>query len=100
MLGWGLAVFGISLLLVVLDFLLSLLLVAVPVVPEVITAAVDTSFLAFSTIVLAILYESQRLRTLAGAVVPSPPVTYPRDADGPLEPPPPPPSPPSDPWAG
>jgi hypothetical protein len=100
MLGWGLAVFGISLLLVVLDFLVSLLLAAVPVAPEVITAAVDTSFLAFSTIVLAILYESQRLRALAGAVVPSPPVTYPRDADGPLEPPPPPPPPPSDPWTG
>ena len=100
MLGWGLAVFGISLLLVVADFLVALLLVAVPVVPGIITAAIDTSFAAFSAIVLAILYESQRLRTLAGAVVPPPPVTYPSDADGPLEPPPPPPPPPSDPWAG
>lgn len=100
MLGWGLAVFGISLLLAALDLLVSLLLVAVPVVPEVLTAAVYTSFLAFSTIVLAILYESQRLRALAGAVVPPPQVSYPSDADGPLEPPPPPPAPPSDPWAG
>lgn len=99
MLGWGLAVLGISLLLVAADFLVSLVL-AVPVVPNVITAAIDTSFGAFSAIVLAILYESQRLRTLAEALVPSPPVTYPSDADGPLEPPPPPPSPPSDPWAG
>ena len=65
-----------------------------------ITAALDTSFAAFSAIVLAILYESQRLRTLAGTVVPSPPATYPSDADGPLEPPPPPTSTPSDPWAG
>lgn len=100
MLGWGLAVLGISLLLVAADLLVSLILVAVPVVPNVITAAIDTSFQAFSVIVLAILYESQRLRTLAGAVVPSPPVAYPSDADGPLEPPPPPPAPPSDPWAG
>ncbi len=100
MLGWGLAVFGISLLLVAADFLIALLLVAVPVLPGVITAAIDTSFAAFSAIVLAILYESQRLRMLAGDVVPSPPVTYPSDADGPLEPPPPPPAPPPDPWAG
>ena len=99
MLGWGLAVFGISLLLVAAGLLVSLLLLAVPVVPGVITSAIDTSFAAFSAIVLAILYESQRLRTLAGAMVPSAPVTYPGDADGPLEPPPPPPSPPSDPWA-
>ena len=100
MLGWGLAVLGISLLLVAADLLVSLVLVAVPVVPGVITSAIDMSFQAFSAIVLAILYESQRLRTLAGTVVPSPPVTYPSDADGPLEPPPPPPAPPSDPWAG
>jgi hypothetical protein len=100
MLGWGLAVFGISLLLVAADLLVSLVLVAVPVVPGMITSAIDTSFAAFSAIVLAILYESQRLRTLAGAVVPTPPVTYPSDADGPLDPPPPPPAPPSDPWAG
>ena len=100
MLGWGLAVLGISLLLVATDFLVSLVLVAVPVVPGVITSAIDTSFAAFSAIVLAILYESQRWRTLAGAVVPAPPLTYPSDADGPLEPPPPPPAPPSDPWAG
>lgn len=100
MLGWGLAVLGISLLLVAVDLLVSLVLVAVPVVPGVITSAIDTSFAAFSAIVLAILYESQRLRTLAGAAVATPPVTYPSDADGPLEPPPPPPAPPSDPWAG
>jgi hypothetical protein len=100
MLGWGLAVFGISLLLVAAGLLVSLLLLAVPVVPGVITSAIDTSFAAFSAIVLAILYESQRLRTLAVSGVPSPPVAYPSDADGPLEPPPPPPSPPSDPWAG
>jgi hypothetical protein len=100
MLGWGLAVLGISLLLVAADFLVALLLVAVPVVPGVITSAIDTSFAAFSVIVLAILYESQRLRTLAGAAVPTPPVTYPSDADGPLEPPPPPPASPPDPWTG
>lgn len=100
MLGWGLAVLGISLLLAVADFLVSLVLLAVPIVPNVITAAIDTSFAAFSAIVLAILYESQRLRMIAGTVVPSLPVTYPSDADGPLEPPPPPPAPPPDPWAG
>jgi hypothetical protein len=100
MLGWGLAVFGISLLLAAADFVVSLLLLAVPVVPGVITAAIDMSFAAFSAIVLAILYESQRLRMLAGSGVTSPPVAYPSDADGPLEPPPPPPSSPSDPWAG
>jgi hypothetical protein len=100
MLGWGLAVLGISLLLAAADFMVSAVMVAVPVVPAVITSAIDTSFAAFSAIVLAILYESQRLRSLAGAVVPSPPVGYPSDADGPLEPPPPPPAPPPDPWAG
>ena len=99
LLGWGLAVLGISLLLAAADLLVSLVLLAVPVVPNVITAAIDTSFQAFSAIVLAILYESQRLRVLAGTVVPSPPVPYPSDADGPLEPPPPP-TPPADPWAG
>ena len=97
----GSAVFGISLLLLAAGLLVSLLLLAVPVVPgRDQRSAIDTSFAAFSAIVLAVLYESQRLRTLAGAVVPSAPVTYPGDADGPLEPPPPPPSPPSDPWAG
>lgn len=100
MLGWGVAVFGLSLLLVVADFLVALLLLAVPVLPGMLTAAIDTSFAAFSAIVLAILYESQRLRALAGAIVPPPPATYPSDADGPLEPPPPPSSGPSDPWAG
>ena len=103
-LGWGAAMFGLSLVVGIVVGIATGALAVMPGpmagIPAAVGSLVQTAFGAFAVIMTAILYESQRLRTLARAVVPSAPVTSTSDADGPLEPPPPPPSPPSDPWVG
>jgi hypothetical protein len=88
-LGWGLAIFGLGLLVVVIDLALGFLLAGVPVIGSVVGSAIDTAFGAFTVVVTAVLYESQRLRTQ-----PQPAMVYPSapyDPEGPYPPPPPPP---------
>lgn len=87
-LGWGAAIFGLGLVVAVVDGLIGFALGGVPVVGRVITSAIDTAFGAYTILVLAILYESQRLRTQ-----PPPAIVYPSapyDPEGPYLPPPPP----------
>ena len=88
-LGWGLAIFGLGLLVAAVDLALGFVLAGAPVIGIVVGSAIDTAFGAFTVVVTAILYESQRLRTQ-----PPPAMVYPSapyDPDGPYPPPPPPP---------
>ena len=90
-LGWGAAIFGLGLVVAVVDGLIGFALGGVPVIGRVVTSAIDTAFGAYTILVLAILYESQRLR-----IQPPPMIAYPSapyDPEGPY-PPPPPPAPP------
>ena len=88
--NWSLrSIFGLGLVVAIVDGLIGFALGGVPVVGRVITSAIDTAFGAYTIVVLAILYESQRLR-----VQPPPAVVYPSapyDPEGPYPPPPPPP---------
>ncbi len=95
-LGWWLALFGIGLLVTAVDVVIRLASAGAPVIGTVITATIDAAFQAFTIAVLAVLYESQRLRNQPPAM-PLPQAPY--DPQGPL-PPPPPPAPPTDPWQG
>ncbi len=110
--GWWLALVGLSLLIGAFSAATSILFTALPVVPAVVGSLLSTSFQAFSVIVVAILYESQRLRWMGLAAAPygsqppraQPPAGWgqptsppPSDPDGPPGadgPPPPPPPPP------
>lgn len=99
--GWWLALFVLSLGLSVIDAVVGAVLGTVAAVPAAVSAGLTTTFQAFTTIVFAILYESQRQRQagVPAAAYPSaslgqaPDDTY--DPSGP-EPPP----PPADPWRG
>ncbi len=93
-LGWGLAVVGLSIPLAVVDLSLEFALGGAPAIGRVVTSGIDTAFGAFTIVVMAILYESQRLRTQPPAVMTYPPAPY--DPGGPYPPPP----PPGDPWRG
>jgi len=110
-LGWGLVVFLVGLVPALFVLALDLLLPGAPLVTLVIASLIDTVLLAYTTIVLAVLYESQRLRQepapAAGYAnwpgtpgwpgdLPVPPVP-PAEPRGPYDPPPPP-APPS--WPG
>ena len=101
-LGWWLALFGLSLGLSVIDAVAGAVLGSVPAVPAAVSAGLSTAFQAFTTIVLAILYESQRQRQAGVPQVASPAAgEAPYDAYDPSGPePPPPPPPPADPWRG
>ena len=85
-LGWGLAVFGIGALLAVVQFGIGFALAGVPAAGEAINSAIDTALQAFTIVVMAILYESQRGRNQPPAMV-YPPAPY--DPQGPYPPPPP-----------
>lgn len=88
-LGWGAAIFGLGLVVAVVDVLIGIAFSGAPVIGRVITSAIETAFGAYTIVVLAILYESQRLR-----VQPPPAIVYPSapyDPEGPYPPPPPPP---------
>ena len=113
--GWWLALVGLSLVIAAFSAATSILFMALPVVPAVVGSLLSTSFQAFSVIVVAILYESQRLRWMGLAAAPygsqppraQPPVGWgqptphtpsapsdpaePPDPDAPPQPPPPPP---------
>ena len=113
--GWWLALVGLSLVIAAFSAATSILFTALPVVPAVVGSLLSTSFQAFSVIVVAILYESQRLRWMGLAAAPygshppraQPPVGWgqpaphtpsapsdpaePPDPDAPPQPPPPPP---------
>jgi hypothetical protein len=88
-LGWALALMGIGLLLAIVDIVVGFALGGAPAVGRVITSAIDTAFGAYSIIVTAILYESQRVRTQPPPALVHPPAAY--DPLGPHPPPPPPP---------
>jgi len=76
-LGWGLVVFLVGLVPSLLVLGLAFLLPVAPIVTILVGSIVDTVLLAYTTVVLAVLYESQRLRHEA--------------SPGPYDPPPPPP---------
>jgi len=82
--GWSLAIIPIGIAIFVGQFLIDLVLggVARPV-SDAITAGIDLAFSAFSVVVLAVLYESQRARRL-------PLPTLAPAARSPFDPPPPP----------
>lgn len=86
-LGWELAIVGIGLVLVVVDLGLGFVLAGVPVAGAVIASAAETALQAFSLIVIAILYESQRLRNQPPPAIAYPSAPY--DPEGPYPPPPP-----------
>ncbi len=90
-LGWAAAVFGLGLLLAAVNVAIEFVLAGVPVVGSVVTSAVDTAFQAFTIVVMAVLYESQRQRTQPPPVMAYPSAPY--DPEGPYPPPPPPPRP-------
>jgi hypothetical protein len=89
-LGWGLAIFGLGLALSLVELAIGFASAGVPVIGSVISSVLDTSFQAFTIVVMAVLYESQRLRNQPPSAVVNPPAPY--DPEGPY--PPPPPSPP------
>jgi hypothetical protein len=101
--GWWAALLGLSLLLSIVDGALAVILGSLPAAAAATGAVLSTSFQAFSTVVIAILYESQRQRRRAAPVA-SPPGAGPYDPPAPYDPsgrePPPPPAPPHDPWNG
>lgn len=82
-LGWSLLLAALSVGLFVVGIVIDVILGSLPALSAAVRAALDTAFAAFSVIVLAVLYESQRARTQP---VPRPePV-----ARSPFDPPPPP----------
>lgn len=91
MFGWGLVavVLGLVVSIGAAPITIMLAIVGVPSVGGAITAGLGAAFRAFSMILLAVLYESQRWR-LAPPVMPVAPV----EPGSPLGPPPPPPPPP------
>ncbi len=96
--GWWLALMGLSLVIGAFSAATSILFSTLPVVPAVVGSLLSTSFQAFSVIVVAILYESQRLRWMGLAAAPygsQPPRAQPPAGWG--QPPTDPPQPPSDP---
>ncbi|MCJ7709792.1 MAG: hypothetical protein MUQ32_03080 [Chloroflexi bacterium] len=82
--GWGLAMAGLGLVVSAFSWVLDLVLAGAPTVVSALGAAAGSTLQAFTAIVLAVLYESQRLRGLPRVVEPEP-YRSPRD------PPPPPP---------
>ena len=97
MLGWGLAVATLGLLVSVVASLVTLPLGDGNPVRAGITSAVAEAFTAYSTIALAVIYESQRRRSVLLSPVPVPglgsPAASPVDPStmpDPLDPPPPP----------
>lgn len=64
-LGWSLALVGLSLLVDAASTSLSLLFASMPIVPAIAGAVLGAAFQAFSLVTIAILYESQRGRLLA-----------------------------------
>ncbi len=104
MLGWGLTVGTLGLLVNITASLITTPLGDGSPVRSGITAAVTEAFAAYSMIALAVIYESQRRRSILRSPVPpwSPPATSPVDPAGasrpaeppnPFDPPPPPPPP-------
>lgn len=109
-LGWSLALLGLSLLVGLASTPVSLLFASQPVIPAAIGAVLGTAFQAFTLIVIAILYESQRGRAMGsppgGQSRSRPPAATPTwtvdatgrpvppsdDPDAPTPPPPPPPA--------
>ena len=111
--GWQLALAGLSLVTSIVSIVAFALLDPVPAIPAAISSTAAAAFSAYSLIVIAILYESQRLRSIEGTPafprwdgpaavpptwgqpnanpMPGPEDDLPRDPDGP--PPPPPPAP-------
>jgi hypothetical protein len=97
-LGWWLAIVGISIGISIGTGLASAAFAAAPLIGTLISTLVTTAFQFFTAILLAILYESQRMRQVyaTGAALPggptriSPPVTEPATPADPLLPPPPP----------
>jgi hypothetical protein len=87
-LGWGLAIFGLGLGMAAIELALGFLLAGAPVVSRVVTSALETSFGAYTIVVMAVLYESQRLRTQPPQAMVYPSAPY--DPQGPYPPPPPP----------
>jgi hypothetical protein len=65
-LGWFLALVGLSLGVGALAGAVGLVLLSVPAIPAAVTAAASTAFQAWSVVVMAILYERQRLRSIEG----------------------------------
>lgn len=97
MLGWGLAVATLGLLVNVVASVATLPLGDGNPVRAGITSAVGEAFTAYSTIALAVIYESQRRRSVLRSPVPVPPVGTPAASPedpstmpDPLDPPPPP----------
>jgi hypothetical protein len=64
--GWQLALVGLSLITSIATFVAFAALGSLPAIPAAISSAVATAFSAWSLIVIAILYESQRLRLIEG----------------------------------
>lgn len=94
-LGWGLALFGLGAMVGIVDLAVGLVLAGAPLVANVTSAVMNTTLGAFSIVMMAILYESQRLRNQPPQRLVPPPVY---DPEGKC--PPPPPTPPADPWQG
>jgi hypothetical protein len=96
-LGWSLAIAAIGMAAGVPLMLLDLVTPSLPVVGAVVGGTVETMLTAWTIVVMAVLYESQRLRTdpaayqasLAAGPVP-PPEAVPAEPRGPFDPPPPP----------
>jgi hypothetical protein len=96
-LGWSLAIAGIGFLAGIPLTILDLLVPSLPVVGAVIGGIVETLLAAWTIVVMAVLYESQRLRTdpeayqasLAHWAGPAS-MPAPMEPRGPLDPPPPP----------
>jgi hypothetical protein len=95
-LGWGLAAFGLALVVTIIDIVIEVLLAGIPVAGAFVTATLDAALQAFTILLMAILYESQLGRSLGVPAAGRPWPSSQADADGP----PPPPPPPSDPWRG
>ena len=90
-LGWGAAMFGLSMIVGIAVGIVTGVLAVMPGPMAGIAAAigslVQTAFQAFAVIMIAILYESQRQRRSAQPVIPTPQASY--DPNGPEPPPPP-----------
>ena len=82
--GWSLLLFALSIGVFIAGIIVDALLAGVPALSAAVQATIDTALAAYTGIVLAVLYESQRARRL--------PVATPQpEARSPLDPPPPPP---------
>jgi hypothetical protein len=86
--------FGLSLLVLVANVTITALVPGLPAIPAAIGSGLGTAFAAFSVIVTAILYESQRLRMPGAAPSPD------QFPSRPVDPNAPPPPPPQGPWSG